>query len=124
MRLASNDVRKLAWAPTVANLYQRQVIRCHLLESTTSARKVDTPHGHKYLEMDEKKDEVDKNTSRKRWPAPVTIVVIAVVGAVGFGAGFAVSHFAVPVKGKSVDDNKNIRYCDLKCTRYKMFGKV
>ncbi len=62
--------------------------------------KVDVPHGNKDLEMDAKKDKVGKNISRKSWPVPVTVVVIALFGAVCFGAGFAVSYFALPVKGK------------------------
>ena len=64
------------------------------------ARKVDAPHENKDLEMDESKNKVHENIFWKRWPLPLTVAIMALFGAVCFGAGFAVAYFALPVTGK------------------------
>ena len=66
---------------------------------------VEAPRVYEDLQTRRRQNGVAETIPHKRWLLPVSIALTAVVC---FGAGFAVSHFAVPSAGKFFCTNTSI----------------
>ncbi len=71
-----------------------------LSKTITMSGEMEAPNVYEDLTLEERQTTVTGKKSQNKWVMPVAVVAATLLGALCFGAGFAVAYFAIPRAGR------------------------